>query len=249
MNRTILALVAATSCLVHADQPVVCIDPGHPSEVGRGTTGRRISEMALVWRVARRLADRLRTDGYRVVLTKSRVDQFVTNRRRAEIANKARANLMLRLHCDASSGSGFTVYYPDRQGLSLGVRGPAPEVLASSRKAALAFHGALEKNTRGVFRDNGLQPDAKTAVGSKQGALTGSVFSKVPVVLVEMCVLTNPKDEALMLSERGMNAMVGALAAAVRAAAGLRSTPQESPGALPSHRPTRAGLVIQTTTL
>jgi N-acetylmuramoyl-L-alanine amidase len=33
-------------------------------------------------------------------------------------------------------------------------------------------------------------------VGARQGALTGSIFSQVPVVLIEMAVLTNPQDEA-----------------------------------------------------
>jgi N-acetylmuramoyl-L-alanine amidase len=202
---------------------VICIDPGHPSEVGRGTTGRRISEMALVWRVARDLAVTLQANGYNVVLTKSRETQFVRNRTRAEIANNAHARFMLRLHCDASSGTGFTVYYPDRQGVSHGVRGPSPEVLARSKAAAPVFHRTMASKLAGVFHDNGLQPDAKTAVGGKQGALTGSVFSKVPVVLVEMCVLTNPKDEELMLSRRGFAAMTEALAAAIRAVVPLQT--------------------------
>ena len=39
-------------------------------------------------------------------------DEHVTNRRRAEIANAARADIMIRLHCDAASGRGFAIYYP-----------------------------------------------------------------------------------------------------------------------------------------
>ena len=58
----------------------------------------------------------------------------------------------------------------------------------------------------------------QTAVGGRQGALTGSVFSKVPVLLVEMVVLTNAKDEAFILSKQGRALMVDALAKGVLAA-------------------------------
>lgn len=224
-----------------AAQKVVCIDPGHPSEVGRGTSGRRISEMSLVWRVAQRLSKKLERAGFRVVLTKSREDQFVTNRARARVANNAGAALMVRLHCDAASGTGFTVYYPDRQGMSHGVRGPSTQVLSRTKTLAIEFHRKLALSLKGVLRDNGLKSDTKTAVGSRQGALTGSIFSMVPVVLIEMCVLTNPKDESLMLSPRGMDAMTDALAAAICAAVppGVQSnqTPHDQPA--PAKGPVR----------
>ena len=58
----------------------------------------------------------------------------------------------------------------------------------------------------------------KTAVGGRQGALTGSIFSEVPVVLVEMATITLRGDEAFMASERGQARMARALAAGVRAA-------------------------------
>jgi N-acetylmuramoyl-L-alanine amidase len=61
-----------------------------------------------------------------------------------------------------------------------------------------------------------------TAVGAKQGALTGSIFSLVPVILVEMVVLTNSVDEAFFL-KHGKTKLADALeqgvVAAVRALA------------------------------
>ena len=62
--------------------------------------------------------------------------------------------------------------------------------------------------------------DIKTAVGGKQGALTGSIFSKVPVVLVEMATITLKHDEVFMLSEVGQRKMAEALADGVKAALG-----------------------------
>lgn len=200
--------------------PVVCIDPGHPSEVGIGTQGKRLTEVGVAWRVAQALQTRLRKDGYTVILTKSKERQTVRNRKRAEIGNAAKADLMLRLHCDASAGSGFTVYYPAQKGTVQGVTGPSQTVIDQSKTLARKFHAAMADSLRGKLPDEGLKTDRQTAVGGKQGALTGSIFAKTPVVLVEMVVLTNPKDEAFIGSAQGQAAMVEALASGVAAALG-----------------------------
>jgi N-acetylmuramoyl-L-alanine amidase len=216
--RKLLIFVLLTLGCVAFSQQVVCIDPGHPSEVGEGTTGKKLTEMHAVWVEALLLRDRLQALGYKVVLTKKSEKEFVKNRARAEIANKAHADLMVRLHCDASNGSGFASYSPTQAGRSAGVSGPSAQVIKASQKCARLFHEALAAGLRGKLRDNGLKSDLATAVGAKQGALTGSIFSKVPVVLVEMVVLTNAKDEAFLLGKEGQEAMADALAAGVVAA-------------------------------
>lgn len=198
---------------------VICIDPGHPSEVGRGTAGRHISEIAAAWDVALRLKAILTARGATVVMTKSSEYEFVRNRRRAEIANDAHADLMIRLHCDANSGTGIATYAPDRQGVAAdGFRGPTAAVISESQTAARRFHAAMIATLGGALHDKGVLPDTETAVGGRQGALTGSIYSKVPVVLVEMCVLTNPKDEDFIRSARGQDLMAHALADGVAAA-------------------------------
>ncbi|MDR3708750.1 MAG: N-acetylmuramoyl-L-alanine amidase [Capsulimonadaceae bacterium] len=201
-----------------AHRKVICIDPGHPSEVGRGTEGRHVTEMQVAWDVGCDLAKALRAQGYEVVLTKRSEGQFVKNRRRAEIANAAHADLMVRLHCDANSGTGMAVYAPDRQGTSGGVRGPSPQIIARSQVAARVFNAAAASVLGKELRDKGVFPDTSTAVGAKQGALTGSICSRVPVILIEMCVLTNPNDERFISSKRGHTLMVSALTAGIEAA-------------------------------
>lgn len=206
--------------------PTICLDPGHPSESGRGTRGRHTTEIAVAWRIAKLLETRLEADGYNVVLTKRSSSQFVTNRRRAEIANVAHADLFLRLHCDASSETGFGVYYPDRPGIAPdGHKGPSEEALRRTKPVAESFHAALAQALAGKLHDHGLMGDDKTAIGSRQGALTGSIYSDVPTVLVEMVVLTNASDEAFIRSKQGTAAMVSALAAAVQAAIPSGSRP------------------------
>jgi N-acetylmuramoyl-L-alanine amidase len=196
----------------------VCIDPGHPSEVGIGTRGKRLTEVAVAWEIGTALRDRLTGRGVRVVLTKSREREFVRNLDRSAIANRARADLFLRLHCDAAAGSGFAVYFPSQPGTSGGKTGPSAEVLAASKQAADRFHAAMSRRLRSAHRDNGLKTDLATAVGARQGALTGSIFSEVPVLLVEMCVLTNPRDEAWIGSRAGRQLMIDALTEATLAA-------------------------------
>lgn len=203
-------------------KPVICIDPGHPSEVGVGTQGQRVSEIEVAWNVALKLKDLLEAKGYRVFLTKNTENELVRNRERAAVANQVRAALMIRLHCDSDAGSGTAIYYPGRQGETGGICGPSLEVVKASRTAAQKFHTAMMDTLRGVLKDRGLHTDIDTLVGSKQGALTGSIFSKVPVLLVEMCVLTNPEDETVLADEDGQKRMANALSAGVQMAVPIK---------------------------
>jgi len=65
--------------------------------------------------------------------------------------------------------------------------------------------------------DLGIKGDSETYVGSQQGALTGSIFSQVPVVTVEMVVITQPDQEAFIASPAGQDRMAQALLSGVEA--------------------------------
>lgn len=210
MSRALLILLLLLGSLGWAQ--TVCIDPGHPSEVGEGTRGKRITEMKAAWKVALLLKAKLEAKGVKVVLTKQTEKQYVKNRDRAEAANKVNADLMVRLHCDSAGGSGFATYYPARQGTAQGRTGPSEKVIAMSKAAAKVFHAQLAAGLKGVLRNNGLKTDMQTKVGADNGgALIGSIFSEVPVVLVEMCVLTNDSDDRFMSSTEGQERFAQAL--------------------------------------
>ena len=198
---------------------VVCIDPGHPSEVASGRNVQNgTSEAHVDWAVATRLRETLEAGGYEVVLTKSSEEEVVRNRDRALVANRARAALMIRLHCDASTERGFAVYYPDRQGRAKdGSVGPAPGVIEGSRLAAEAIHAGLAEGLQGALEDNGVRTDYQTKVGREQGgALTGSIFSEVPVVTIEMVVLSNAADAEFIKTEEGQRRMAEAIADGIK---------------------------------
>lgn len=197
---------------------LVCVDPGHPSETSEGATAGGLSENRLNWQVGVRLKALLDAENIACILTKSRENEHVTNRRRAEIANQAGAWLLIRLHCDTGGGRGFTWYYPDRAGSKQGVTGPPKEVQTASRTAAGILNGAMKPILEGSLRSNPIRTDAATFVGGKQGGvLTGSIFSRVPTALIEMCFINQKSDAQFIASAEGQTKMAQALAAGIRA--------------------------------
>ncbi len=202
-------------------QFIVCIDPGHPSETSAGAAAHGLTENRLNWQVALRLGARLQKLGIPYVLTKQSEKQHVTNRRRAEIANGANAyhipcSAFIRLHCDAGGGSGFSWYYPDRAGSKQGVTGPPRDVQIASRQLAHTLNEAMKPILKGSLPANSIKTDASTFVGGKQGGvLTGSIFSRVPTSLIEMCFITNKRDAQFLGSAAGQDKMAEALAAGI----------------------------------
>lgn len=194
----------------------VCIDPGHS---GTDTPNiNNTSESKINWQVALKVKKLLENDGINVVLTKTHIEDAITNTKRAEIANNANANLFLRIHCDYSknsSCSGFAVYYPAQQGIYHGEKGPSCDVLQASKIAAQQISTSMSTNFK-ALKFNGIKTDNETAIGHKQGgALTGSIFSKVPVSLIEMGFLSNKIDVQFLKSESGQTQIAKSLELAV----------------------------------
>jgi N-acetylmuramoyl-L-alanine amidase len=209
-----LALIlTATPLLAQQAIPTIVIDPGHPSEVSSGAVMQNgTSEVHIAWQVARRLETLLRAYGYRVILTKPSERTLVSNVARARIGNAARAALVVRLHCDASTDSGYAVYHPDRKGTTQHRTGPSDDVMRRSASAAESMHVSMARLLDGRLKDGGVRGDSRTAIGEQQGALTGSIFSEVPVVLVEMVTLSNPRDAAFIKDAKGQSLMAQAIA-------------------------------------
>jgi N-acetylmuramoyl-L-alanine amidase len=221
------APAAAPKVKAEAARTVVCIDPGHPSEVASGKNIQNgTSETHTDWAVATKLREVLEGRGYEVVLTKESEDELVKNKDRALVANRARASLMIRLHCDASAERGFAVYYPDRQGRAKdGTTGPGSGIIEESRRAAEAVHSGLAEELKDALNDNGVRTDYQTKVGREQGgALTGSIFSEVPVVTIEMVVLSDGTDAEFIKTDEGQRRMAEAIAKGVERYVGPSKT-------------------------
>jgi N-acetylmuramoyl-L-alanine amidase len=178
----------------------------------------KLSENRLNWQGEVRLAHKLNALKIPWVMTKSRENEKVTNRRRAEIANGANAYrqptaMFIRLHCDVGRGSGFAWYYPDRAATKQGVTGPPRHVPLASRALAHTMNEAMKPVLRGSLKSNPIKTDAQTGVGGRQGGvLTGSIFAKVPTALIEMCFINNKRDARFIASAQGQEKMAQALA-------------------------------------
>lgn len=211
--------LALSSSVLHAQ--TICIDPGH-SKATVGTAGKHTSEYQICWKMANLLQVALKQEGYTVLLTKSSAEQNVTNVERASIANRAKAALLIRLHCDADNDHGFATFYPAQKGKIRGKEGPSDVVMERSHESASRFHKASVEALQGALKDRGLRTDMQTAVGRRLGgALEGSIYSEVPVLLVEMCILQNPKDERYILSQEGQKQLVRAMVKGTLAAVPL----------------------------
>ncbi len=221
-------------------RPIVCIDPGHPSETNSARIPQHgTTELEMNWEMARSLRTALREKGIDVVMTKRSRDQFVRNHIRAFIANDCHADLAIHLHCDAGPGRGYTIYYPNRQGTIEGFTGPSAEVIDSSRRAAYALHSGMSAILTGALRDRGVKGDDKTKIGRSTGVLTTSCFSEVPTVTVEMCFLNNLHDNRFIQSPAGQAKMTRALANGI-ATYLLATNCVEKSGKLVLRRPIRA---------
>ncbi len=209
--------------LMASSHTLICVDPGHPNTYNDGFTPvNGTNETRINWQVALKLEKILKEKGFEVLMTKSSEKEYVENKDRALMANNGGAALAVHLHCESTPGSGFTIYYPDREGTyeykddpDNGFKGPSKDVMAGSLTFAQAMSKGMAQGLSGGLTDLGVKGDSKTKVGSSQGALTFSIFSKVPTITIEMAVLTNQHDANFIKSEAGQEKMAQAIASGI----------------------------------
>lgn len=120
MKRTICLLLASLLCLAPAAADglrltTVVIDPGHGGkDSGAVSRDGKSYEKTFVLDIAKTLRDKIRAayPDVNVILTRS-TDTYVTLGGRADIANKANANLFISIHInsvDRTSPNGFSVH-------------------------------------------------------------------------------------------------------------------------------------------
>jgi N-acetylmuramoyl-L-alanine amidase len=202
--------------------PLICVDPGHPNSFSAGTTMiNGTNEARINWQVSVRLERILKEKGFEVLMTRSSETQSVENKDRALLCNAA--SLAVHLHCESTPGSGFALYYPDRQGTydykddpDNGFKGPSRQVMTDSLVLAQAMQTSMRTGLAGSLADLGVKGDSRTQVGESQGALTFSIFSKIPTLTIEMVVLTNKRDAAFIKSVEGQEKMAQAIAAGIQ---------------------------------
>lgn len=196
---------------------VVCVNPGHQRSadtsqepIGPGSSetkykvtggtssvnyGTPESEVTLA--VGLKLRDELETRGVTVVMTRTTEDVRISNAERAQVANEAGADLFVSLHCDdtgESSTHGFLTLVPGSNQWT----GP---ILAESQEAGRIIHDTciaeLGAYDRGVI---------------ERTDLTGLNWSEVPAIYLEMGLMSNPDEDALLCSDEYQQQLAVAIA-------------------------------------
>lgn len=184
----------------------IVIDPGHGSKAnlekeplspgssvmkikdGGGASGvvTGTPEYKITMRVAKALNEKLTAKGYKVIMTKTDENISLGNVERAEIGNKANADLVIRLHCDSFDN-------PSAKGASMLI----PKVTNENTKAIAASSERYGKTILDTYCSK-MNIKNRGLIYSED--MTGFNWSKVPVVLIEMGFLSNPDEDNMMSS-------------------------------------------------
>jgi N-acetylmuramoyl-L-alanine amidase len=215
---------------------VVAIDAGHGGEDHGAEAASGLLEKSLVLELARGLAARLRRDGLRVVLTRED-DRFVPLETRTHLANDARADLFLSIHAnaapepgvrgtetyflslDASDESARRVAARENQAFpEAGSRGgPAGDPLLALLGDLISTEHLAESQefARLAQRELASLAPARSR-GVKQAPFVVLMAVQMPASLVEVGFLTNSEDARQLAQPKTREALVAALARAVR---------------------------------
>ncbi|MYL62257.1 N-acetylmuramoyl-L-alanine amidase [Bacillus hwajinpoensis] len=166
----------------HANNDQEPIAPGSKQMKGKvssGTSGVSTGkpEYELTLEAALILEELLKDRDFDVVLTRMENMVDISNKERAEIANKHQADLFIRLHADGSNDSsvkGFHILTP-AEGHAM-----HKQSLQASKVIFTAVQRDQSIDTNGIsFRSD----------------ITGFNWSQVPTVLIEMGFMTNTEDD------------------------------------------------------
>jgi N-acetylmuramoyl-L-alanine amidase len=198
----------------------VVIDAGHggrdPGAIG--VDGIREKDVNL--KLARRLASRLRDQGFDVVMTRDD-DRYLDLEQRTVRAESARGDVFVSIHANASSRRGtrgIEIYYLDedheRHSLDVAARendvprselDPLQRTLARLRVSETGAHSKTLASTMHEQIVAGLESNRRTRdmpdLGVKKGPFYVLFLSSMPSVLVEAGFLTNREDARLLASD------------------------------------------------
>lgn len=163
----------------------VCIDAGHggrdPGAIG--TRGTR--EAALNLRVAEKVASLFSSYGQKPMMTRTN-NTCLTLERRAGVANEHQVDVFVSIHCNSAENpkaTGFEVWTTRGDTAADGL---AEQVYCAITERVSEMRGRPDRSDGDSDREADFYVLRKT---------------KAPAVLVELGFLSNPVDEALLLSD------------------------------------------------
>lgn len=211
----------------------VVVDAGHGGHDPGAIGPRRVREKDVTLAMARRLATKLRAEGFEVVLTRN-TDRYLALEERTALANTARGDLFVSIHANAHprrNRSGVETYFlnvaDDRYAARLAARengldaeeglGDVARILTdldakasadSSRRLAQFVQREVCTGVRsrvGEVRD----------LGVKSALFYVLLGARMPAVLVETAFISNRVEERRLASARYQDEVAAGIARAV----------------------------------
>ncbi|MCI6255923.1 MAG: N-acetylmuramoyl-L-alanine amidase [Clostridiales bacterium] len=181
-----------------AERKIVCLDPGHGPGCVNGSPDGSYREYEFAWDMGQRVRRLLEQRGVKVVMTKTE-SEYPSLTTRANVSNRAGADLFLSLHSNATGAKGWSVtrgliVYTSMAGASAGRNIAANCVIKRMREAGVVVQGS------------GLQHNKSYTVLAKTNA---------PAMIVEYGFHTNAEDVRLLKSDAHRDKLATATAKGV----------------------------------
>ena len=175
--------------------PLVVIDAGHGG-FDLGTHSKSYEEKQICLKTATYVRKYLEKAGYHVIMTRSR-DEYLPLKKRAEIANHAKCQILISIHCNSAkntSAKGIEIFYTQK---TESTRAKKSKQLAQSvLSAMLAQTGA---DSRGI----------------KEGNFCVIRETKMPSILIETGFLTNEEERKKLSNDFYLDTVAKAITAGV----------------------------------
>ena len=156
------------------------------AKVAGGATGvaSHVPEYKLTLAVSKKLQKELKARGYKVYMIRTKNNVNISNKKRAQLANKRGGDIYISIHADSSNSravTGASGLYPSKANRYVS------KLSAKSKKLSSCLLKSYCKKTK--IRNRGLVA---------RDDLTGTNWSKIPVSLIEMGFLSNPSEDRKM---------------------------------------------------